>query len=252
MRNDESHRRQFLRVAGATTAATIAGATILGQGKTASAMTQESDSKTNITAEAALKELMDGNERFVTGRSKHPRSSEDWLQRLTSGQDPIVTILACSDSRVPLELLFDQGFGDIFAIRVAGNVVTRYGIGSLEYAQHHLRTPLYMILGHEGCGAVTAALLPKQKRDEEPKGVRELLDLVNVGTLDPNLDDKQRLVKAVEANARNSTQELLNLDPDEEGFKPREDEMMVTAVYEISTGRVRILEKFKSNEQRKK
>ena len=106
-----------------------------------------------------------------------------------------------------------------------------------------------MILGHEGCGAVTAALLPKKKRDAEPKGVRELLDLVNVGKLDPNLDDKQRLLKAVEANARNSTQKLLNLDPNEEGFKPRRNEMMVTAVYEISTGRVRILDKFKSDQR---
>ena len=199
----------------------------------------------SFTAEEALQELMDGNERFVTGKSKHPRMTEDWLKRLTKGQRPMATILACSDSRVPLELLFDQGFGDLFAIRVAGNVVTRYGIGSMEYAQHHLKTPLYIILGHEGCGAVTAAMLPAEKRAAEPKGVRELLGEVYVGQLDANLDDKQKLMAAVEANARHSAKQIIDLDPKVEGFHPRNDEMVVTAVYEISTGRVRILDKVK-------
>jgi carbonic anhydrase len=103
-------------------------------------------------ARQVLKELMDGNHRFVSGKSEHPHITEDWLKRLIRGQKPMATILSCSDSRVPLELLFDQGFGDLFTIRVAGNVVTRYGIGSMEYAQQHLRTPLFMVLGHEGCG----------------------------------------------------------------------------------------------------
>ena len=113
------------------------------------------------SAERVLQELMAGNRRFVNDKSEHPHMTEDWLQRLTEGQQPMATILSCSDSRVPLELLFDVGFGDLFVIRVAGNVVTRYGIGSMEYAQHHLRTPLYIVLGHEGCGAVTGAMLPK-------------------------------------------------------------------------------------------
>ncbi len=198
--------------------------------------------KEEFTAEEALQELMDGNERFVSNKSKHPRTSEDWLKRLTKGQKPIATILACSDSRVPLELLFDQGFGDLFAIRVAGNVVTRYGIGSMEYAQHHLQTPLFMVLGHEGCGAVSAALMPKEKRDKEPKGVRELLDLVEIGDVDPTADAKTRLGSAVEANAKHSAKQIMNVDPDEEGFQVRDTEMLITAVYELSTGRVRILE----------
>ena len=196
-----------------------------------------------LTAEEALKELMDGNERFVSGNSKHPRASEKWLRRLTKGQRPLATILTCSDSRVPLELLFDQGFGDIFAVRVAGNVVTRYGIGSMEYAQHHLETALFIVLGHEGCGAVTAAMLPKEERDLEPKGIRELLDLINVGTIDPKIGAKEKLKMAVETNARNSTRRLLNLDPKTEGFNMRETNLLVTAVYELDTGRVRILDK---------
>ncbi len=196
-----------------------------------------------MDAEAALKMLMDGNERFVSGKSKHPRMTEGWLKRLRTGQQPFVTILACSDSRVPLELLFDQGFGDIFTIRVAGNVVTRYGIGSIEYAQHHLRTPLFMVLGHEGCGAVTAAMLPKEKRDQEPKGVRELLDLVHTGHPDPTAGKESQLAAAVAANVRNSATKLKELDPRVEGFQLRETDVLVSAVYELSTGRVRILDR---------
>ncbi len=203
----------------------------------------KNDDKEDWTAERALQELIAGNERFVRGKPERPNASEDWIKRLTKGQRPVATILSCSDSRVPLELLFDVGFGDLFVIRVAGNVVTRYGIGSMEYAQHHLRTPLYMVLGHEGCGAVTAAMLPKSKRDQEPKGVRELLDLVHIGKVDPKADAKAKVAAAVEANARYSAKQLLELDPKEEGFHLRKNEMIVSAVYELSSGRVRILEK---------
>jgi carbonic anhydrase len=215
----------------------------LAAAKMAYADSPREDGKEDFTAEQVLQELMDGNRRFVTGKPVHPHMTEDWLKRLVKGQRPLATILACSDSRVPLELLFDQGFGDLFTIRVAGNVVTRYGIGSMEYAQHHLRTPLFMVLGHEGCGAVTAAMLPKEKREEEPKGVRELLDLVHIGEVAPKADAKSKVASAVEANVRHSTRTILGLDPRAEGFRKRANEMLVSAVYELSTGRVRILDK---------
>jgi carbonic anhydrase len=211
----------------------------LAAGRMSLADAPKSDEKEAWTAERVLQELMAGNRRFVSGKPEHPHMTEDWLQRLTERQQPMATILSCSDSRVPLELLFDVGFGDLFVIRVAGNVVTRYGIGSMEYAQHHLRTPLYIVLGHEGCGAVTAAMLPKSKRDQEPKGVRQLLDLVHVGKVDP----KAKVAAAVEANARHSAKQLLELNSKEEGLQFHKDEMVVSAVYELSTGRVRILEK---------
>ncbi len=201
------------------------------------------------TAEEVLAELMAGNRRFVSGKSEHPHMTEDWLKRLTQGQQPIATILACSDSRVPLELLFDQGFGDLFSIRVAGNVVTRYGIGSMEYAQHHLHTPLFMVLGHEGCGAVTAAMLPKEQREAEPKGVRQLLDLVEIGKVDSRASEKSQLAQAVDANVRNSAKQLHQLDAKAEGFQIRKGNMLVSAVYELSTGRVRILDKLHEKHQ---
>ena len=228
-------RRDFI-----LSSAALAGMAVPRYGGTDYLQQQDDE---EFTAEAALQELVDGNERFVTGNSKHPRATEDWLKRLTKGQRPFATILACSDSRLPLELLFDQGFGDLFTIRVAGNVVSRYGIGSIEYAQHHLHTPLFVVLGHEGCGAVTAAMLPKEKRKAEPKGVRQLLDLVHIGKVDANADAKSKLTGAVEANARHSAKQLMELDPKEEGFHIREGEMLITAVYELETGRVRVLDK---------
>lgn len=248
---DNTTRRNFLKGTGAATASAMIGSGLtIPEGCDAASVQAQEPSEMN--ADEALQELIDGNERFISGKTKHPRMTEDWLKRLTKGQKPFATILACSDSRVPLELLFDQGFGDIFAIRVAGNVVTRYGLGSMQYAQHHLQTPLFVVLGHDGCGAVTAAMLPEEKRAQEPKGVQELLELVHIGKVDKNADPKAQLASAVEANAKNVTKMLFDLDPDEEGLKPREDEMVVTAVYEISTGRVRILDKRKGLRGEKK
>lgn len=235
-------RREFLGAAVAFGAGLSASGT--GKALAASPRSGPASASSRPTAEAALELLLEGNERFVAGRSSHPHSTKGWRDRLARDQHPIATILTCSDSRVPPELLFDRGFGDLFIVRVAGNIVTRFGIGTLEYAQHHLGTPLYMVLGHEGCGAVTAALLPKEKREAEPRGVRELLDLVHVGKVDPQADSEARLAAAVEANARHSAQVLWDLDPEDEGFEPREGEMLVSAVYELGTGRVRILQKY--------
>src|SRR4029453_18223259 len=108
------------------------------------------------SAADALPRLMAGNERFVSGRARPGPSGP--ATELVAHQKPFATVLGCSDSRVPLELLFDVGFGDLFVIRVAGNVMLPAVMGSIQYAGVHLHTPLFMILGHEGCGAVKAAL----------------------------------------------------------------------------------------------
>jgi carbonic anhydrase len=206
-------------------------------------VSQESTTGESLSPDDALNQLIAGNERFTNGRSKFPRRTVDSVKELKTGQRPIATILSCSDSRVPLELLFDHGFGDIFSIRVAGNVVTRFGIGSMQYASHHLHTPLFMVLGHQGCGAVSAALLPKEKRAKEPKGVQELLDKVDVGEVDFKANEKTKLNAAIEANVRSSAQQIWNLDAEAEGYLKQPNRMLVSAVFEFSTGRVRILEK---------
>ena len=112
---------------------------------------------TKLSAPQALAELQAGHERFVKAISKHPHSSQQRLHRLVNGQHPIAMVLSCSDSRVPIELLFDVGFGDVFVIRNAGNAYTEGSVASIEYGLEALNINLLVVLGHEGCGAVSAA-----------------------------------------------------------------------------------------------
>ncbi len=111
-----------------------------------------------LSPDAALKRLMDGNQRFVKQKSKHPDQSKARMKEVAQGQHPFATVLSCADSRVAPEILFDEGIGDLFDIRVAGNIVIPEVLGSIEYAVDLLGTPVLMVLGHERCGAVTAAV----------------------------------------------------------------------------------------------
>src|SRR6185295_16645104 len=133
-------------------------------------------------ADEALGRLKDGNERFANGKTRHAHESADWRKHLVGGQKPFATILGCSDSRVPIELVFDQGLGDLFVIRVAGNVVAPDVVGSLAYAIEHLQTPLVIVLGHQNCGAVTAAIEAMANPDmREIPSIRNLLNLIEPG-----------------------------------------------------------------------
>lgn len=118
--------------------------------------------------ERALERLQFCNEHFREGHFLHRHESVGWRTYLMEGQQPFATLLGCADSRIPPELIFDQGFGDLFVIRVAGNVIGEEVAGSLQYAVHHMRTPMLVVLGHEGCGAVTAAVQALRGRHDEP------------------------------------------------------------------------------------
>lgn len=110
---------------------------------------------------AVLNWLQQGHQRFLQGHSLHPHSTRERMQAVIDGQHPLAAVLGCADSRVPVELLFDSGFGDLFVVRNAGTMSTTAAIASLEYAVGHLDVPLIVVLGHEGCGAVSAALHPE-------------------------------------------------------------------------------------------
>lgn len=109
-------------------------------------------------SDEALRLLMEGNKRFIEGNLQHPNHCEESRQGSASGQTPIATVLTCADSRVPPVDIFDQGIGDIFVVRVAGNIIGDHTLGSIEYAVAHLNTPLVMVLGHSSCGAVGAVV----------------------------------------------------------------------------------------------
>lgn len=108
------------------------------------------------TSDQALAMLMEGNKRFVNTQATHPHQDSDYRIGLGKGQAPFAAILACADSRVPPEVLFDEGLGDLFVVRVAGNIINDQLLGSLEYAAAHLNTPLIMVMGHTSCGAIGA------------------------------------------------------------------------------------------------
>lgn len=113
---------------------------------------------TTLTPAHALRELVAGNQRYFVAKAAHPRQTLERRREVAHGQHPFAAILGCSDSRVPPEILFDQGLGDLFVVRVAGNIVDDVVLGSLEYAADHLAVPLIVVLGHGKCGAVTAAV----------------------------------------------------------------------------------------------
>lgn len=119
---------------------------------------EAAESSPSLSPEAALKKLMAGNQRFVQHQPLYPDQSAKRLQEVAQVQHPFATVLSCADSRVPAEIVFDQGIGNIFDVRIAGNIATPEAIGSIEYAVAMVGTPLLMVLGHERCGAVTAAV----------------------------------------------------------------------------------------------
>jgi carbonic anhydrase len=193
------------------------------------------------SGEQALRWLLEGNKRFAEGKSQHRREGIKWREKLTEEQRPFATILGCSDSRVPVELLFDQGFGDLFIIRVAGNVLGPDERGTIAYAVDHLHTPLILVLGHEGCGAVTAAMLPESERKKEAPFLQTLLESIDpaIKDVDHNLPDKQRIHQGVEANVNYSVQRIKSVLRQYDEY----DNIFVTgAVYELDTGLVKVLE----------
>lgn len=192
-------------------------------------------------ADKELKKLTDGNERFKRGEARFSTVCKETLADLAKGQQPFATILGCSDSRVPPELIFDANFGELFIVRVAGNVISPEVMGSLQYAGAHLRTPLFVVLGHEGCGAVKAALEHKLARREHLSRIQNLVDCIVPGLkeIDSQLSEQQQLSKAVEANVRWSIHQILETTEGQNATKA--GARLAGAIYEITSAHVRFL-----------
>ena len=194
------------------------------------------------SADEALSRLMQGNQRFLRGELRSSGFRREHLADIARAQRPYATILGCSDSRVPPELIFDTGLGELFVVRVAGNVISPEVAGSLQYAGSHLQTPLFVVLGHEGCGAIAAALATKHEGEQFRSRIQLLVQsiLPGIGGFDPRLSPEQRLSRAVESNVRWTVRQIL--DSPEGQARVAEGRMKVIgAVYEIETGSVRFL-----------
>jgi carbonic anhydrase len=187
------------------------------------------------TADDVLKDLMMGNERFVAGKTLNPRQSPADFSKLAHGQTPEAVIVGCADSRVPPEIIFDQGVGDLFVIRVAGNVINGAGPtvkGSIAYAVVALGAPLVMVLGHSQCGAVKAAL--ETKEQALPESIRELVGLVNTG-------GEKDLDRAIVANVRAGVAKLKRLEPTLTSYVETKRLKVVGAVYNLASGKVTLV-----------
>jgi carbonic anhydrase len=195
-----------------------------------------------LAADEALQRLVEGNASFLRGESRFPHLPEEVFAEMAKEQRPFATILGCSDSRVPPELIFGAGFGDLFVVRVAGNSLSPEVAGSLQYAGVHLHTSLFVILGHEGCGAIKAALKTRREGPTERNRIQLLVDglLPGLSGVSPDLEPEAEIAQAVEANVRWVMKQVL--DSPEGQARQAEGWMKIAgAVYELATGRVRFL-----------
>jgi carbonic anhydrase len=197
---------------------------------------------TMLTARAALETLRDGNRRFVNDLGGESSSSTARRRALPEGNEPIAIILGCSDARVPAEIVFDQGLGDLFVIRVAGNIVAPSGIGSVEFAAEAFGTRLVVVLGHSNCGAIHATLQQLARPSREQS--RNLSSIVNrirpavedLLELGPPRDIKTLEQQAVRANIRMSAAHLRHGSEVLEQLIQKEGLLVVGAEYSVETG----------------
>lgn len=191
---------------------------------------------------SALETLHRGNHRFVSGAQTHPRQHAAHRAEQAKGQAPFATILSCSDSRVPVEQVFDQGIGDLFIVRVAGNVAQTNEIGSIEYGTAHLGTPLLLVLGHESCGAVKAVVEGAEVHGSIPKLIAPIHEPVAAAKAGrPDLAGPELVKTAVEENVRHSIASILAGSAAVREQVTAGKLQVVGGVYDLATGAVRWL-----------
>lgn len=189
--------------------------------------------ETQPTPETVLAELKAGNEHHVRHQYQHPHANAARQRELATGQHPHVEILSCSDSRVPPEIIFDQGLGDMFVVRVAGNVASDTELGSLEYGAEHLHIPVLMVLGHESCGAVTAAV-----QGGAEAHIAALVNLIKPAVEKSKGQSGDPVANAVRANVQLVVQQLRASTPVLSELVAHGKLKIVGGVYSLETGRV--------------
>jgi carbonic anhydrase len=184
--------------------------------------------------DGVLAELKAGNEHHATHKYQHPHESISRQLELVTGQHPQAQVLSCADSRVPPEIIFDQGLGDLFVVRVAGNVASDTELGSLEYGAEHLHIPLLIVLGHESCGAVTAAV----EGGEAESHISALMNLIKPAVDKTRGTAGDPVDNAVRMNVRMVVQQLRSSTPVLSGLVGRGKLKIVGGVYSLKTGLV--------------
>jgi carbonic anhydrase len=222
-------RRNLLKLMGITGIGTFSG--LFGNVPSVLAAT------TSSSADDALSRLMEGNQRFTQQQSKYPHQGLKRLQEVAYAQHPYATILSCADSRVPAELIFDAGIGDLFDIRVAGNIITPEVLGSIEYAVLQLNTPLIVVLGHERCGAITAAV----KGGQLPGSIGTLVAAIQPGIDLTEGSSDESIEKAVVANVSYQIKSLKRNSPLVAEQVLKNKLKIVGGRYDLDSGKVEII-----------
>ncbi len=187
-----------------------------------------------MTGYEAIELLKKGNARYVKGELKHPHTDNSWRESLTSAQHPFAVILSCADSRVVPELIFDQGLGDLFVIRVAGNVARNKVLGSMEYAIKYLGTRLIVVLGHENCGAVKASL-----SNDDPGGhIGMIIEIIKPAVYVAKRMEGNHLENSIKVNAQIVSEEIKDSKPI---LSEAKDLVVVPAYYKLTTGEVEFI-----------
>jgi carbonic anhydrase len=199
-----------------------------------------SEENSEITAEQDLQKLMDGNARFVSGDVEHPNQSAERRDEVIAGQHPFAIVVGCSDSRVPPEIIFDQGIGDIFIIRTAGQVLDDAALGSIEYGAEHLGVPLVVVLGHDSCGAVEATV----EGGEAPGHIANLVEAIQPAVDEArNVASEDELLNAsIDINIENIVDQLETSEPILSELVEKGELTIVGARYHLDSGEVEILE----------
>lgn len=206
----------------------------------ASVLWSSSAAPAGVTPDQALSMLKEGNARFTSGALKHPNADQARRSQTASkGQHPFASVLSCSDSRVPVEILFDSGIGDIFTIRVAGNVADTDETGSIEYGVDHLGTPVLVVLGHTHCGAVTAVVENDQLHGNIPPLVDNIIPAVaKARAQHPDLKGDALIEEAVKANVWQAIDDMFKLSEAVRKHVKDGSVKVVGAIYDIDSGKI--------------
>jgi carbonic anhydrase len=193
----------------------------------------------SVAPAEAISKLKEGNARYTSGSLQHPGQTADRRTELARTQHPFAAILSCSDSRVPPEVVFDQGLGDLFIVRVAGNVINDEGLGSLEYTVDHLGTRLILVLGHQRCGAVDAARETIAAKGKAPGHIQSLVTAIKPAVEATAKDDLETTIKA---NVKNVVQALRSSTPILKAEVDSGKIQVIGGYYSLDTGAVTFLD----------
>jgi carbonic anhydrase len=227
-------RLELRKLAGLTTL----GVAFIGFSQSLASKSQVEAGPNNwlISGDEALRKLIDGNKLFTAGKSRHPRQTEERRIEVASGQKPIAVVLGCSDSRVPPEVIFDQGLGDLFVVRVAGNIVDSAVQGSIEYAVAELGVPLIVVLGHQKCGAVKATVEVVEKEGQLPGQIEAIADKIRPAVESVKDLPGDVLSNSIKANVEMVVAQLKNSRPILVKFVKEGKLKIVGATYELDSG----------------